>query len=226
MKWDQKQELKNQNKMWFNMYKPNEIQHQMLVQLANVKEDYNNCGLLGAYSNEEENDDTFLFILTHPWIEEIVNTPKGDISVHLPLGYIMFTSFPEYKFIDKNGNTYSVIYVDSRCSFGLWPEFKSVLKTISDIEKTKVNIGQILNQFLEGFARKFKTEQGTDYTILFNMSLATAVFSHKKFGWEEDVLFPFNRIKDVKTGELAYNTFVKTGMVDPEHEYHMYKVIK
>jgi hypothetical protein len=73
------------------------------------------------------------------------------------IGYIQFETLNDFKFNDEKGETLKFLYVKSRCSFGLWPQFKNYIKSISEIENSKINIGSILDLFLEGFAKKYFT---------------------------------------------------------------------
>lgn len=219
MEWDSLIEYKNRNKMWFNVDKPNEIQLQMLEFMANVKENYNTCHLFSqSYISQ-------LYILTHPLISDLIKVNDVSNSIQIPLGFINFETFPEYKFVDVNKNKYSVIYIMSRCSFGKWPQVSSQIKQLSDIENTKINIGEILNLYLEGLARKFGHEQGCDYVILFNQSISKAVKSHKKNKWKINADIPLSMIIDQKSKNTALNIFTEMEYIDNSN-LHMYKLVK
>ena len=218
MQWDPFEEYKNRNMMWFNMYKPDKTQKKILHSLSNKQVDYNDCGLFNLGTKHTKNDE--LFILTHPIVEEIINNK----SVHIPLGYIHFQTFPEFEF-KYNNEKYSVFYVHSRCSFGMWPEFKHHIKAISDIEHQKVNIGQTLNLFLEGMAKKYKIEHNIDYVILFNMSLADAVYSHEKNGWSEGADTVLSHLIEEKHKKTAAEIFEELELLDHDDEYKMFKII-
>jgi len=204
------------NRMQFNVYNPNKIQIDMLSVISDELED---CNL---FDKNEIYDVKNLYILTHPFIEMIINNK----SVHIPLGYVHIEPF-SYKFLDRHGNSYSVIYVHSRCSFGLSSRFKTTLKTISEVEKTKVNIGQILGLALNDIAFVYGQKMKTNYVILFNMSLTTAISKHKKNDWRLDVDDPFSQIRQIGTGITALDLFEnKMKLIDTIEDNTMYKVIK
>jgi hypothetical protein len=216
MQWDPFEEYKHRNRLWFNMYKPDGIQMKILDKLAEKNVSYNNCGIL---TKEDLNGE--LFILTHPLVEEIINSK----SIHIPLGYIHFQVFHNFRFTHiTDKQSYAVFYVHSRCSFGKWPEFKDQIQIISETEHNKVNIGEVLNLFLEGMAKKYKIEQNLDHVILFNMSLRSAVESHKKNGWELFADEELSYLQENKDGRRANKIFENLGLLH-KYDNKMYKTI-
>jgi hypothetical protein len=223
MQWDHFEEYKNRNTMWFNMYKPNETQYKILTDLVFSGEDYNNCGLLEDQEGDYRYIDENLFILTHPIVEEIITRNDVSISVHIPLGYIQFEPLNDFTFNNEKGETFKFLYVRSRCSFGLWPQFKNYVKAVSEIEHSRINIGEILNLFLEGFAKKYAIEHKVDKVVLFNLSLHTAMSSHYKNGWN----FNFDSfLKKIKTskGKPSKDLLENLGYYENAAN-HMYKII-
>lgn len=192
MEWNKRLEFKNRNKMWFNMYKPSFEQYKILLKMVNYNKNYNKCKLLETKENDYTKlmKNNQLFILTHPTVEII---HKGK-SVHIPIGYVHFKVAKEI-FEDKNKKKYKIMYVSSRCSFALWPQVKNYITAISRIEKTKVNVGEILSLFLDNMARKLAYDNKTDHTLMINMSLSSAIYSHIKNGWSPFADIPLKKLK-------------------------------
>ena len=202
--------------MNFNLYKPSKKQFEITLMMGNKPMHY--CDMLSEYELDDYENLNDFYIITHPLIYTII----GDLSILLPLGFITFEVMNNvYK---ENNVSYLLVYVDARCSFGKWPIIDYHLQSIAEMEKTKINIGETLNIFIESHTYKIANKYKINKVMLFNLATDDAVGYHTKNRWKPNAEKKLKKLINSTTGKNALQDADAAGFYS-EGSNHMFKIL-
>lgn len=150
---------------------------------------------------------------------------SDDTGEHLPLGVFILGFVDNDIFYDKIGKSYTVVYVDGRCSLTNFPYFKKKIEEAFPGTE-KPGMGGFLEFFINDIAKAHAKRRNTMYTIIFNYSMSDAVDYHLRNGWKPYAQKVLVQIKNNKK-KTANEEFIDNDMVieDLDEPQWMYKII-